>query len=110
MCQCWCGCGGCSNPVPLHEGLPFHRDSSAKEKYPEAKPRIISDNGPQFIARDFKEFICISLAAVHAYQLVFASPNEKRRRVNGGEFRILKLVLSDEPRQRAIDGVPVVFA
>ena len=32
----------------------------AKEKYPEAKPRIISDNGPQFIARDFKEFIRIS--------------------------------------------------
>jgi putative transposase len=24
------------------------------------KPRIISDNGPQFIARDFKEFIRIS--------------------------------------------------
>jgi putative transposase len=32
----------------------------AKEKYPGAKPRIISDNGPQFIARDFKEFIRIS--------------------------------------------------
>ena len=32
----------------------------AKEKYPEAKPRIISDNGPQFMARDFKEFIRIS--------------------------------------------------
>ena len=32
----------------------------AKEKYLEAKPRIISDNGPQFIARDFKEFIRIS--------------------------------------------------
>ena len=32
----------------------------SKEKYPEAKPRIISDNGPQFIARDFKEFIRIS--------------------------------------------------
>jgi len=29
----------------------------AREKYPNAKPRIISDNGPQFIARDFKEFI-----------------------------------------------------
>jgi transposase InsO family protein len=29
----------------------------AREKYPEAKPRLISDNGPQFIARDFKEFI-----------------------------------------------------
>ncbi len=26
----------------------------AKEKHPEAKPRIISDNGPQVIARDFK--------------------------------------------------------
>jgi len=33
---------------------------AAKEKYPEARPRIISDNGPQFIARDFKEFIRIS--------------------------------------------------
>jgi putative transposase len=32
----------------------------AKEKYPEAKPRIISDNGPQFLARDFKEFIRMS--------------------------------------------------
>lgn len=32
----------------------------AKETYPEARPRIISDNGPQFIARDFKEFIRIS--------------------------------------------------
>src|SRR6516162_6178108 len=32
----------------------------AKENCPEAKPRIISDNGPQFIARDFKEFIRIS--------------------------------------------------
>jgi len=33
---------------------------AAKEKYPEARPRIISDNGPQFIAKDFKEFIRIS--------------------------------------------------
>lgn len=32
----------------------------AKEKYPEARPRMISDNGPQFIARDFKEFIRVS--------------------------------------------------
>ena len=29
----------------------------ARESYPNARPRIISDNGPQFIARDFKEFI-----------------------------------------------------
>lgn len=29
----------------------------ALEKFIEAKPRIISDNGPQFIAKDFKEYI-----------------------------------------------------
>jgi putative transposase len=31
----------------------------AREQYPGERPRIISDNGPQFIARDFKEFIRI---------------------------------------------------
>jgi putative transposase len=29
----------------------------AREKFPATTPRIISDNGPQFIAKDFKEFI-----------------------------------------------------
>ena len=29
----------------------------ALEKFPGEKPRIISDNGPQFLARDFKEYI-----------------------------------------------------
>ena len=29
----------------------------ALEKYPGEHPRIITDNGPQFVARDFKEFI-----------------------------------------------------
>jgi len=32
----------------------------AKEKFPQARPRIISDNGPQFLAKDFKEFIRLS--------------------------------------------------
>jgi transposase InsO family protein len=32
----------------------------AREAHPDARPRIISDNGPQFIARDFKEFIRIA--------------------------------------------------
>jgi putative transposase len=29
----------------------------ARECFPEARPRIISDNVPQFIVKDFKEFI-----------------------------------------------------
>lgn len=32
----------------------------AREKFPGFSPRIISDNGPQFIAKDFKEFIKVS--------------------------------------------------
>jgi putative transposase len=32
----------------------------ARESYPDARPRIITDNGPQFIAKDFKEFIRIA--------------------------------------------------
>lgn len=32
----------------------------AREAFPGAHPRIISDNGPQFIARDFQEFIRVS--------------------------------------------------
>lgn len=29
----------------------------AREKFPDATPRIISDNGPQYISKDFKSFI-----------------------------------------------------
>jgi putative transposase len=32
----------------------------AREKFPGVTPRIISDNGPQFIAKDFKEYIRLS--------------------------------------------------
>ena len=32
----------------------------AREKFPAARARLISDNGPQFIAKDFKEFIRIA--------------------------------------------------
>jgi transposase InsO family protein len=32
----------------------------ARERFPNVSPRIITDNGPQFIAKDFKEFIRIS--------------------------------------------------
>ena len=32
----------------------------AREQYSEARPRVISDNGPQFVAREFKQFIRLS--------------------------------------------------
>jgi putative transposase len=32
----------------------------AWERYPQAKPRLISDNGPQFVARDFKELLRVA--------------------------------------------------
>ena len=32
----------------------------AREAFPDESPRVITDNGPQFIARDFKEFIRLS--------------------------------------------------
>jgi transposase InsO family protein len=49
------------------------------EKYPRAKPRIISDNGPQFIARDFKEFIRIAgLTHVPHLALLPAEQREDR--------------------------------
>ncbi len=45
---------------PMREGDVECVLERAKELYPEARPRIISDNGPQFIATDFKDFIRIS--------------------------------------------------
>ena len=32
----------------------------AREKYPDAHPRVISDNGSQFTSRDFREFITVA--------------------------------------------------
>ena len=52
----------------------------AKEKYPEARPRIISDNGPQFIAKDFKEFIRISGMTYVRTSLSYPQSNGKIER------------------------------
>jgi putative transposase len=59
-----CVLDGCSRFIIHWEIAPSMKErdvevvlQKAREKYPEAKPRIISDNGPQFIAKDFKEFI-----------------------------------------------------
>jgi len=54
----------------------------AKELHPEARPRIISDNGPQFIAKYFKEFIRIS-GMTH----VRTSPFNRTEKSNAGTNR-----------------------
>ena len=58
---------GCSRYIVHHEIRESMREADvemalqrAKEKYPDARARIISDNGPQFMAKDFKEFISVS--------------------------------------------------
>ncbi len=52
----------------------------ALKKYPGARPRIISDNGPQFVARDFKEFIrLVGLTHVHTSPYYPQSNGKKER-------------------------------
>jgi transposase InsO family protein len=55
---------GCSRFIVHHEIREKMEESDvetilqrAREAHPGVTPRIISDNGPQFIAKDFKEFI-----------------------------------------------------
>ena len=62
-----CVLDGCSRFIVEWDIKPSMKESDveliiqrAKEKHPDARPRIISDNGPQFIAKDFKEFIRLS--------------------------------------------------
>ena len=58
---------GCSRYIVHHEIRESMKEAEvelvlqrAKEQHPAARPRLISDNGPQFIARDFKEFVRVS--------------------------------------------------
>ena len=57
---------GCSRPIvhreireAMTEGDVEQIIQRTRERFPGAAPRIISDNGPQFVAKDFKEFIRI---------------------------------------------------
>ena len=55
---------------------------AAREKFPGAKPRIISDNGPQFIARDFKEYIRIAGMTHVRTSPYYPQSNGKLERLN----------------------------
>jgi len=55
----------------------------AREKFPGARPRVISDNGPQFIARDFKEFIRLAGMTHVRTSPFYPQSNGKQERWHG---------------------------
>jgi putative transposase len=64
----------------------------ALEKFPGQRPRIISDNGPQFIAKDFKEFIRLTGITHVRTSPYYPQSNGKLERwhgsLNGERFRL----------------------
>jgi putative transposase len=77
----------------------------AREKFPDARPRIISDNGPQFIARDFKEFIRIAGMTHVRTSPYYPQSNGKLERFHKtikGECLRLKVPLSLEDARRIV--------
>jgi putative transposase len=58
---------GCSRAIVHWELREARKESDvevivqrARERLPGARPRVISDNGPQFVAKDFKEFLRVA--------------------------------------------------
>mgnify|MGYP001023996674 FL=1 len=54
----------------------------ALEKYPDAKPRIISDNGTQFVSRDFKQFLSFANLTHVRTSVAYPQSNGKIERFN----------------------------
>lgn len=77
----------------------------AREIYPDARPRIISDNGPQFIAKDFKEFIRIAGMTHVKTSPYYPQSNGKLERFHKtikGECIRVKVPLSLEEARRIV--------
>jgi len=55
----------------------------ALERFPGERPRLISDNGPQFLARDFKEFIRLSGMTHVRTRPYYPRSNGKQERMQG---------------------------
>lgn len=75
------------------------------EKFPHARPRIISDNGPQFIARDFKEFIRLAGITHVRTSLYYPQSNGKLERWHGtlkGEWFRLAAPTNVEEARRVV--------
>jgi putative transposase len=77
----------------------------AHERFADARPRIISDNGPQFIAKDFKEFIRICGMAHVRTSPYYPQSNGKIERWHKtlkGECIRVKTPLSLEDARRVV--------
>jgi putative transposase len=77
----------------------------AREKFPGQRPRIISDNGPQFIAKDFKEFIRIAGMSHVRTSPYYPQSNGKLERYHKtikGECIRVKVPLSLEDARRLV--------
>jgi putative transposase len=81
----------------------------AREKFPGEHPRIISDNGPQFIARDFKEFIRIAGMTHVRTSPYYPQSNGKIERfhktIKGECIRVLVPLSLDDARRIVSDYV-----
>jgi putative transposase len=75
----------------------------ALEKFPGERPKVISDNGPQFIAKDFKEFIRLSGMTHVRTSPYYPQSNGKLERwhktvkgdcIRPGEFQTLEQVVA----------------
>jgi transposase InsO family protein len=73
------------------------------EKFPGQRPRIISDNGPQFIAKDFKEFIRLTGITHVRTSPYYPQSNGKLERwhgsLKGERFRLAAPATLDEARR-----------
>jgi transposase InsO family protein len=80
-----------------------------REKHPNAKPRIITDNGPQFISRDFKEFIRIAGMTHVKTSPYYPQSNGKieryHRTIKGDCIRVTTLWTVDDARRAVTDYV-----
>ena len=81
----------------------------AREACPDARPRIISDNGPQFIAKDFKEFIRIAGMTHVKTSPYYPQSNGKIERwhktLKGECIRVLTPLSLDDARRLVTDYV-----
>ena len=76
------------------------------EKYPDKRPRVISDNGPQFISREFKEFIRFSGMDHVRTSPYYPQSNGKYERMNGSlkkEVIRAKSLSSIEEARRCVE-------